>query len=115
MTNFKKLRVRSEKHKKFIASLSCASCGLDNHSQAAHIGRGGMSLKIGDDFTLPLCCQRYGVNGCHADSEKREKVYFEKFGGIDNAIALANALYENTGNREECLRLIKDFRIISFS
>ena len=109
-TNFKEEIITDKKHRIFISTLPCASCGTPALSQCAHLKRRGMGYKEGDNKTLPLCCQRYSINGCHADSEKKEKTYFEPFGGFDKAMELAQALYENTGNREKCLELIRNFR-----
>lgn len=110
-TNFKEKPIEDKNHRIFISTLPCASCQTPDLSQCAHLKRRGKGYKAGDNETLPLCCQRYSINGCHADSEKKEKVYFEKFGGFDKAMELAQALYDNTGNREKCLRLIRDFGI----
>lgn len=114
MSNFKKTIIRDKKHLRFVASLPCASCSLEGHSQAAHIGRSGLSLKEGDNLTLPMCCQRIGVNGCHSDSEKREKVYFERYGGVEKAKELANFIYENRYNYDLCVSAIKKFRVGCF-
>jgi hypothetical protein len=109
----KQPRVKDKNHLKFISTLPCCVSGL-GEVQAAHIRKGnggGMGLKPPDNFTVPL---NYQV---HARQHHlgAEDLFWAEYGGIDNAISLANALYENTGNSEACLRLIRDFRINSFS
>jgi hypothetical protein len=52
-----------------VASLPCANCGLERHSQAAHSnlyehGK-GRGLKASDAATFPLCVDRVGQQGCH--------------------------------------------------
>lgn len=71
-TAFKHLRsqpslLRSEQHRKNVAALPCAKCGIVKFSQAAHVnfGKGG-GLKVCDSLTFPLCCDRPGVRGCHS-------------------------------------------------
>lgn len=110
MSNFKSVRIRDKKHLAFVASLPCACCGIMGSSQAAHITRGGMGLKAGDDQTIPLCSQRPGITGCHFDSEKKEKAYFEKYGGYSKIELLSSELYKNSLNIEVCLNLILRFR-----
>lgn len=60
---------RSKTHRQNVAALACACCGLEKHSQAAHLnllalGK-GMGLKASDALTIPLCCTRIGAIGCH--------------------------------------------------
>lgn len=60
---------RSRGHRQIVASLPCACCGLEKHSQAAHLnllalGK-GRGWKVSDSLTVPLCCARPGVMGCH--------------------------------------------------
>ena len=51
---------RSEKHRRNVASLACASCGRSGQSQCAHINFGkSMGRKACDSLTFPLC------PGCH--------------------------------------------------
>lgn len=62
----KALTFRSEPHRRIVASLRCAHCGVFGFSQAAHPdeGKGGMA-KTDDRLTFPLCCTRPGIPGCH--------------------------------------------------
>ncbi|TKR55340.1 DUF968 domain-containing protein [Allopusillimonas ginsengisoli] len=60
---------RSKRHRQNVAALPCVCCGLEKHSQAAHLnllalGK-GKGLKVSDAFTIPLCCTRLGLIGCH--------------------------------------------------
>ena len=48
--------LRSEKHRRVIASMSCCMCGMDGYTQAAHANFGkGMGQKACDSLTFPLC------------------------------------------------------------
>lgn len=62
--------LRSEEHRKNVAALPCAVCGIVGFSQAAHANAGvagkGLALKNCDSLTFPLCCDRPGVRGCHS-------------------------------------------------
>lgn len=59
--------VRSEAYRRAVASLPCAICKVPGHSQAAHANTGkGMGLKACDLTLFPACCDRPGVQGCHA-------------------------------------------------
>lgn len=59
--------MRSEQHRKNVAALPCAKCGVVGLSQCAHANfdKGG-ALKVCDSLTFPLCCDRPGVRGCHS-------------------------------------------------
>jgi len=58
--------LRNEQHRKNVAALPCARCGIVGFSQAAHANatKGG-GIKTCDSLTFPLCCDRPGVRGCH--------------------------------------------------
>lgn len=59
--------VRSEAYRRLVAKLPCKHCGVHGHSQAAHPNTGkGAGLKTDDRLCFPLCCDRPGVQGCHA-------------------------------------------------
>lgn len=66
---------RDKKHRQFIASLPCISCGRPGPNQCAHVRlgwyRGGG--RPGDDRTVPLCAERLGTMGCHAEQHKAKK------------------------------------------
>jgi|GEM_PF-509859 len=59
--------LRSEAHRKNVAALPCAKCGIVGFSQAAHAnyGKGG-GMKTCDSLTFPLCTDRPGKRGCHS-------------------------------------------------
>lgn len=61
--------MKSEQHRRNVASLPCAECGIEGYSQCAHAngyeyGK-GRGMKSSDLATFPLCCTRIGVVGCH--------------------------------------------------
>lgn len=59
--------VRSEPYRRLVAALPCKVCGIVGSSQAAHPNTGkGAGLKTDDRLCFPLCCDRPGVQGCHA-------------------------------------------------
>ena len=48
--------LRSRKHLMTVASMSCAQCGMEGFTQAAHANFGkGMAIKACDSQTFPLC------------------------------------------------------------
>jgi hypothetical protein len=102
----KQPKVRSEKHRRFIASLPCWVTGREGGTQAAHIrveNNAGLGLKSGDDCCLPLHWEVHRAQ--HSQSEKNF------WGGrLEHAQWLAKELYANTGNTEACLKLIDQFR-----
>jgi hypothetical protein len=78
--------VRSEAYRRAVASLPCAICGIEGHSQCAHSNAGkGMGQKSDDRNSFALCGPRPGEAGCHARFDqgalftKEERRAFEKF------------------------------------
>jgi hypothetical protein len=78
--------VRSEAYRRAVASLPCAICGIEGHSQAAHPNTSkGLSTKASDLLCFALCGPRPGLAGCHAAFDqhalmtKEERRAFEKF------------------------------------
>ena len=59
--------VRSQAYLRAVASLPCIACGIQGHSQAAHLLPEAKGMKQSDLLTFPLCCVRLGVPGCHQD------------------------------------------------
>ena len=59
--------VRSQAYLRAVASLPCIACGIQGHSQAAHLPPEAKGMKQSDLLTFPLCCVRVGVPGCHQD------------------------------------------------
>ena len=99
--------IRSEKHRRFIASLPCV-VSLSNDVQAAHVRRGnicGIGMKPSDEFCLPLSVSE------HAKQHKiGELKYWYPYGGYEKAAVLAKKLYAVTGNGKEAMKLIMEFR-----
>lgn len=102
----KQPKVRSEKHRRFIAILPCIVCRVRDRTQAAHIRTGnnaGVGLKSGDDCCVPLCVE------CHHEQHHfSEKKYWGK--NLDLAQEIAKKLYEHTGNEVEALRQLARFK-----
>lgn len=60
--------LRSESYRRFVASFPCFDCGISGYSQCAHENvYKGLSMKVGDDRTFPLCGPRFGLLGCHQE------------------------------------------------
>lgn len=61
--------MNSEQHRRNVAQLPCAECGLEGYSQAAHANHHlfgkGRGMKSSDLATFPLCATRIGEVGCH--------------------------------------------------
>jgi len=57
---------RSEPYRRWVATLPCAHCRIENHSNACHADEGkGAWIKAGDETCWPGCVDRPGVVGCH--------------------------------------------------
>lgn len=57
---------RAPKYLRWVATLPCASCGIQGYTQAAHPNFGrGLGQKASDLDAFPLCCVRPGHMGCH--------------------------------------------------
>lgn len=67
MTPIPKQRAwRSEKYRRFVASMPCFGCRIEGYSQCAHANQGrGLGQKTSDADTFPLCSVRPGHMGCH--------------------------------------------------
>jgi hypothetical protein len=97
------LRIRSEAHRRFVASLPCCICAAAP-TQTAHIrsnGEGGMGLKPCDRLTIPLCPP------CHFRQHHTSEA--EVLGDIDKAKQLALSLFANTGDGLIGLQLVSRF------
>lgn len=62
--------VRSPQYLRTVASLPCIACGIQGHSQAAHLPPEAKGMKQSDLLTFPLCCTRVGIAGCHQDYDQ---------------------------------------------
>jgi hypothetical protein len=99
---------RHKAHREFIASLPCAACGIEGHSQAAHLRARllpGMAAKSHDRHTTPLCCARPGQEGCHGRQGRWGEEPFWADLGID-PWALSEALWRVSGDEEAARRII---------
>lgn len=76
VSNFKAPRVRDKKFRKWIASFPCLRCCMVGRSQAAHFGKGGWSMKGGDDTVRPLCADGPGYVGCHTKMDQHLDDYW---------------------------------------
>lgn len=105
--NLKDEKIRSEPHRRFVAGLVCCACGAAG-CQAAHIRHntgGGMGLKPSDVWVVPLCPRCHGVQ--HNAAELK---FWERQFGIERIKDLAATLYAFTGDREECLQMVRHYR-----
>lgn len=102
----KQNRIRSEKHRRFIASLPCCVSGAAD-VQCAHIRAGCYSagFKPGDNLCVPLSCYQHDKQG-----KMGELPFWEQYGGIEKAKELAKALYAISGDREAAIQLLIEFR-----
>lgn len=101
----KKAKIRDKKHREFIASLPCVVSGVSGMTQAAHIRHnngGGMGLKPGDDYCIPLSWWEH--------AEQHEIGELNYWPDIEDAKELALDLYRNTGDRDKCLEMIARYR-----
>ncbi|WP_338509146.1 hypothetical protein [Burkholderia gladioli] len=63
----KVLTFRSEDLRRLVVTLPCMNCGVERHTQAAHMNLGkGMGLKASDAAIAALCADRPGIRGCHS-------------------------------------------------
>lgn len=73
--------LRSLEHRQNVANLPCVKCGIAGFSQAAHPNFDkGLSLKVCDSLTFPLCCDRPGVRGCHSHHDQGGMPRAERWG-----------------------------------
>jgi hypothetical protein len=97
--------IRDKDHLAFIRQLPCCvSLKNSEPCHAAHVrigANGGMGMKPGDNFVLPLCADVHGRQ--HAIGES------EFWGDMEKPKALAQFLYANTGNRTKCVFEIMKF------
>jgi hypothetical protein len=65
-------RIRSKEHLRFVAAKPCIICGR-SPSQAHHLRFAqsrGLSLKVSDDFTVPLCALHHRENHTTGDERR---------------------------------------------
>jgi hypothetical protein len=103
-------RVKDNKHREWIASLPCCVTGVQGQTQCAHLRAGtnaGMGMKSHDYFCVPLSWQEHDKQHKFPGGEIG---YWEQFGGIDKAKALANALHVKSGDTDYAYKLLARFR-----
>lgn len=104
----KERKIKSEKHRRFIASLECCVSVEKYQIQAAHIRTGtggGMGLKPCDSWCIPL-----SVDEHHKQHQIGERQYWGD--RLELVKTLAQFLWKHSGNREICLQAIKTFKEI---
>lgn len=62
--------LRSEPYRRLVAAMPCKACGIQGHSQAAHLPTEGKGIKQDDRLIFPLCCTRVGIPGRHQDFDQ---------------------------------------------
>jgi hypothetical protein len=105
----KEPKIRSEKHRRFIASLPCCVSGLQGQTQAAHIRTqtgGGMGLKPSDIWCIPLSVVEHQRQH---NFKGGEKAYWELHGGTEKFKELAKNLWVYSGDEFKCSKLIAGF------
>lgn len=80
MNFFKIKRLRSEKHRRNVASLDCVICGAFGPSQCAHANFGkGLALKACDSQTFAACprCHRlHDSSGITKETRRKLEVQY---------------------------------------
>lgn len=108
----KRPRRHDEKHLAFVRQLSCATCGNNIETQAAHIRFAdprvakrptGMQEKPDDRWAVPLC------GTCHSTQHSGSEKAFWAGREID-PIFLALALYGISGDHEAGEQIIQEMR-----
>jgi hypothetical protein len=62
--------IRSEPYRRLVSARPCKACGIQGHSQAAHVPPDGKGIKQDDREIFALCCTRVGIPGCHVDFDQ---------------------------------------------
>jgi len=93
-------RVRSKEHLRFVAGQPCLICGR-TPVHAHHIRyaqQKGIALKVGDEFTVPLCAIHHSEN--HATGDERRWWQERKI----DPLAIASSLWrERISQSQEVL------------
>lgn len=98
--------IRDKNHLRFVASLPCCVTGAIGETQAAHIRikeQAGLGRKPSDAMTLPMHYMAHKTQ-----HEQGESEYWGD--RLDKAKQLARDLYAVSGQTDEALRLISEFR-----
>lgn len=106
--------IRSERHRRFVASLPCVICGKQGATQAAHVryhsirhGKPmtGTGIKPGDNWVVPLCVSHHAEQ--HANGER----HWWMLQGID-PLLVAALLYMGTDDEHAGFNVISAARTI---
>ena len=68
--------LRDKTFLRWLAYLPCMKCKYVGATQAAHLKRGGVGMKGGDDKARPLCCVRKGELGCHEKLDQHLEIHY---------------------------------------
>ena len=96
--------IKDKKHSKFLHELVCLCCGaveLVQHHLLRCPSRHGQ-YRAGDQHSVPLCRRHHDELHLGAGTENG---FSERY-GLD-LLTISNALWENTGDYEKCLNIIK--------
>ena len=86
-------RIRCKEHLRFVASQPCLICGrLPSHAQRYAQSR-GLSLKVSDEFTVPLCA----IHHHHIHTSGKEKEWWQER-HID-PLVVASGLWQRSRER----------------
>lgn len=97
--NFKRPRVKNDRHLDFIRSLPCVCCGNNIETEAAHVRMSDLSIakrytgkseKPSDCWTIPLCGEHH-----REQHDMGEAAFWEKYG--INPFVVCMALYASSG------------------
>jgi hypothetical protein len=89
-------RIRSQEHLRFVASQPCLICGR-SPSNAHHVRYAqskGLSLKVSDEFTVPLCA----IHHHHIHTTGKEREWWQER-NID-PLKIADALWKKSHERD---------------
>lgn len=102
----------SERHLALIRVLPCCVCHKvapsDPHHLKTGTGERGMGLRSTDKWTVPLC------RGDHDDVESvgsRNEIRWFQMHGVDDPLALAEALWSATGDLPTMLKIVQAHRL----
>ena len=110
MSNFKRIPLKDAVHIEFVRGLPCLDCSAPPRSDPHHVNErmmSSMARTADDDCAIPLCrrCHSEGAHGTLG-----EETYYESLGGRGRVRRCGKAIHANTGNRDRCLELMREFR-----
>jgi|GEM_PF-3139442 len=92
-------RIRDRQYLNSYQDKRCCVCGTKIGVVGHHLRMGGgMGLKTGDNFTIPLCNVRKSNNelSCHEQAHRGEKSFYARYNYVwgGDVESYANKLYE---------------------